>query len=215
MAAQAVTLTGTGEILFKYTDSGTTKSIRVSSPASIFLNDSFTVYKYKKLSGTPVVPATAGLITFTEITSSYKELIWDFTYQYYNDSIPYYTVKSLVIGSTTYDFGNSIKLVPTSYSVTKVSDEIFKLNNPNITPTSYLKTDTVKTISSTNDVDIFFTTTKSNLVINIEDLTDDIYLKIVNDANGVEYLVKGVTEASAIPTGFTATTDPCGVSIPL
>ena len=211
MAINALTVSGTGnvQVLIKYTDGSNIVSFITGPTSSISLDTSKTNYKYKVISGTSVTVSCSG-ITFTQITASYKELVWDFFYQYFYATAPCHTVKALIIGNTTYNFTNSINLTPNSYSTTKVSDEIFKLNNPNITPTSYLQSSDSKTINTS-----VINTVKVNLVLNIEDLTDDIYLKIVNDANGVEYLVKaGGTLTSATPTGYTPLSSPCSNTSP-
>jgi len=214
MAAVNIPLTGTGEILIKYTESTVEKSLRVLSPTTgLFLDSANSVFKYKVLSGTVTIGTTTPIV-FTQITSAYKKLVWSIEFPLNNSYIPNQNVSftDLIIGTNVYSFSEPVSFMKTN-AATAVADEIYKLNSPNIIPTSY-KSESI----SENKVDsgnITVVTIKSSLVINVEDLTGDVYLKFVNSVNGVEYLVKGVTEASAVPTGFTATTDPCGVSIPL
>ncbi len=212
MAIASVTSTGTGEYLIKYTDTGssTEKSLRVSSPiAGLSLDTANNPYKYKILSGTPTSLAGSGL-TFTPIVSSYKKLVWDVIYpsscSYISDFNLQFT--SLIVGSTTYTFLDLVGKY-SEKSAFYVADQIYKLNSPNITPTSYKYEIESKTDANNQET---IQILKSSLVLNIEDLTGDVYLKFVDSLNSVEYLVKGVTEASAVPTGFTATTDPCGVN---
>lgn len=211
MAIVAITSTGTGELLIKYTESSVEKSLRVLTPlAGLYLDNANTGYKYKILSGTPTAPTGSG-ISFALITSAYKKLVWSIEFPINNSYIPNNDMSftSLIVGATTYTFEEPVSFMNTK-SAMLISDQIYKLNSPNITPTSYLSENQTKVNNASTVVTI-----KSSLIINIEDLTGDVYLKLVNSANSVEYLVKGVTEASAVPTGYTATTDPCGVSIPL
>ena len=216
MATTQVTLSGNGTLLLKYTEGGIVKSIEVTSPSTaIYLNDSNTPFKYKILSGTPSAPVfVSGSSTFTLITSTYKELVWDFSYQFYDSTFSYYKITGLVVGSTPSSFQTPVELSQVNYLQTAklVSDEIFKLNNPNITPTSYKETETyVQKQFSLSSITSF--NIKSNLVINIEDLTDDIYLKMVNATTGCEYLVKaGGTPSGAVPTNYTLTISPCSIN---
>jgi threonine dehydratase len=73
MATTQVTLSGNGTLLLKYTESGTVKSMEVTSPSSaVYLDDTKTPFKYKVLSGSPSAPIfVGGTPTFNLITSTY------------------------------------------------------------------------------------------------------------------------------------------------
>lgn len=208
MAIVAITSTGTGELLIRYTESSVQKSLRVLTPiAGLYLDNANTGFKYKIISGTPTAPTGTG-ITFTQITPSYRKLVWDYisyTCTFRVESDYYFT--SLIVGNTTYNFEQNVS-ISVGDTIKNVSDQIYKLNNPNISPTSYKK----ETANVTKPTGLQASTLKSSLVVNIDDLSGDVYLKLVNTVNNVEYLIKATSEASAVPTGFTATVDPCSVA---
>lgn len=203
MAAQQIPLTGTGEILIKYTESSVEKSLRVLSPTTgLYLNDANTGFKYKVLSGSVTIGST-GSITFTQIVTSYRELIWDITLPYGETT---YQIKELIIGAATYAFATPIS-IRNPISISTVVEEIYNLSIPTVVPTSFKEESTNVVIGNTQ-----IATFKYNLILSITDLVGDVYLKINNTATSAEYLIKAVSAAEAVPAGYTESTSPCNKS---